>query len=1503
MKDNYISSKNSRTVDSKPFIDQLKRNFRNCVGTLMLTATPMATMYAQTNPVPQQVPYTQNFDVLPGNSATLPAGWAGWKLDGQLGISFSGTATANTTFAAGNNNSTAPGLYDMVGKLGFLSTNGSRSVPVLSIKTHERKDIVLKYDINVQRVNSNRSLIVRLQYRVGNTATFIDLPEYDFTFTGPGTGANIGNGVASYITEQRVVTLPPDVAFQDEVQFRWVTARPVNNQGSGDNHSFSIDNVEVTGNTPPDLPVPFPYTDQFDTSNWMLINGEQVNKFHVGTPTSTTIDFENNGKLFISNNGTDANYTKNSASISYAYKNVTLPANIETARLSFKWMARGESGVWDYGRFYIVPESSPVPVAGAEVTGRTERDIPNAVYYATLQPGTGNSTYPFALYNQGNAYTGVFSTAAHKYEDNFVDLSSLAGQTVRLVFMWRNDSGGGNDPALVVDDFNFDYTPNCVSPNINATTNIEGRTAQLNWTSTATNFEYYISTTNTEPTANTEATGTATGNNVIVTGLSPVTQYYAWVRAVCDGNETSDWSASTTFTTLISCPAPTALTTTNITPNGAEISWTSTSTGFEYIVTTTNTAPEVSATGTVVNTNSVTLTGLDDTTTYYWWVRAVCDTDDKSTWVGSTFQTLQIPASFPYSDNFNQAKWVFANGTQTNKFYIGTPEGANNVTYADNKLFVSNNGTNNSYATTASSVYAYRDITLPADITLAKISFDWILKGEGGATSTSTPYDYGRFYIVPTTVTPNAGTNLGYEENIPNAIYSLRNNPVTTPTGRKHYLLYNPSHTYTGAFEEIAHKYVDEAVNLTGLGGQTVRLIFFFRNDSGAYPPSLAIDNFEITEAPSCLTVSDLDATNITFNQATLNWVGNAESYTYYLSTTNTVPTGDVGTTTTDLTVNATDLEASTTYYWWIKAACDATNTWVAGPSFTTNSAPSAFPFTDNFETSNWTFVNGTQTNKFYVGTPETSGNITFDNSKLFISNNGTKAEYGATTNHTYVYKDVILPTDLTLAKLTFKWLAAGESNPWDYGRFYITTTDVTPEAGIEIDRITPTVPNSIFNAHHNLRSTNTFAFYKGSAYEAGSFNEQAHTYLKEDLDLSEYAGQTVRLVFYWRNDGLTQTQPSLVVDDFELTYAPSCLTPVNLSVSDVSSNSASLSWNGNSEQYTYFYSTTNVLPETGFTTSEQNITIEGLESNTTYYWWVKSVCDNDTTAAEGRPFTTLIAPKSYPFTDNFNGTNDWILVNGTQTNKFEIGTPVNSQLTFEDGALFVSNNGISNTYTINSASSSYAYVDVVVPTDVDSTELAFDWYNKGELLSSTYYDFGRIFVTPISYTPTAGTTIAFDGSIEGQYFASSPLQGSTGTGSTFNEAKGQFTTTLDLSEQAGQTVRLIFYWRNDSSSGIQPPLAIDNFYFGPVRDLGTNHLSNSNFEYYPNPVQNELNIKGDQTISSIELFNLTGQVVNQVKVDAKSYTLNTSKLSAGVYMVRVAFENGTTKTVKIIKK
>jgi hypothetical protein len=67
-----------------------------------------------------------------------------------------------------------------------------------------------------------------------------------------------------------------------------------------------------------------------------------------------------------------------------------------------------------------------------------------------------------------------------------------------------------------------------------------------------------------------------------------------------------------------------------------------------------------------------------------------------------------------------------------------------------------------------------------------------------------------------------------------------------------------------------------------------------------------------------------------------------------------------------------------------------------------------------------------------------------------------------------------------------------------------------------------------------------------------------------------------------------------------------------------------------------------------------------------------------------------------------------------------------------------------------------------------------------------------------------------------------------------------------------------------------------------------------------PNPAHTELTIQSQETVSSITIYNLLGQMVHAQKA---SPTINVSGLSNGIYVIQATMENGTIATEKFIKE
>jgi PKD repeat protein len=86
------------------------------------------------------------------------------------------------------------------------------------------------------------------------------------------------------------------------------------------------------------------------------------------------------------------------------------------------------------------------------------------------------------------------------------------------------------------------------------------------------------------------------------------------------------------------------------------------------------------------------------------------------------------------------------------------------------------------------------------------------------------------------------------------------------------------------------------------------------------------------------------------------------------------------------------------------------------------------------------------------------------------------------------------------------------------------------------------------------------------------------------------------------------------------------------------------------------------------------------------------------------------------------------------------------------------------------------------------------------------------------------------------------------------------------------------------------------------VGGVGVDELSQSAIKVYPNPVKDVMNVETGSNIQSIQLFNVTGQMVVNKQVDGKTVTLSTSSLKAGIYMLKVVTENGTIERKVVVQ-
>jgi len=388
-----------------------------------------------------------------------------------------------------------------------------------------------------------------------------------------------------------------------------------------------------------------------------------------------------------------------------------------------------------------------------------------------------------------------------------------------------------------------------------------------------------------------------------------------------------NWDGFELHVSCISCVAP-EVSVRSIYLDSAVVTWNmplTTPSHFELAYGPSGFNPETASQIMTLIQNTVTIYQLSPNTSYDVYVRTICERNDYSAWSEvCSFTTLPtLPATIPYTCDFESAEendlWSIRNGSQTNKWYIGTPasETGNTVLYVSG-----DNGQTNSYNKEAgSNVWVYRDFSFPENEEFA-LSFQWKCQGEY---ENATLFDFLRVYI---------------------------GDPVNVNAG---------SNTIAGNATELGTFYLQDSWTEAGLSigseyaGTVKRLYFLWHNDyTMGGDPAATIDNINIEvihcSQPVAVTVSNIttNSVHVTVTPATAN------ISSWQLMYNNTIETVSNG-----LETELIGLQPSTEYQLYARSICDNgdTSLWSTPCTFLTECGTlgtSSLPYICDFESNNF---------------------------------------------------------------------------------------------------------------------------------------------------------------------------------------------------------------------------------------------------------------------------------------------------------------------------------------------------------------------------------------------------------------------------------------------------------------------------------------------------------------------------------------------------------------------
>ena len=119
------------------------------------------------------------------------------------------------------------------------------------------------------------------------------------------------------------------------------------------------------------------------------------------------------------------------------------------------------------------------------------------------------------------------------------------------------------------------------------------------------------------------------------------------------------------------------------------------------------------------------------------------------------------------------------------------------------------------------------------------------------------------------------------------------------------------------------------------------------------------------------------------------------------------------------------------------------------------------------------------------------------------------------------------------------------------------------------------------------------------------------------------------------------------------------------------------------------------------------------------------------------------------------------------------------------------------------------------------------------------------------------------------------------------NNSSETETQTVDLSAYAGQTIQVAIKCESDPDK-----LALYIMNFNISNGTSVKEVENT-VSVYPNPANNVINVNASSNISKVEVYSISGQKVGDFTANGTTTSINTSNLSAGLYMMRINTENG----------
>ena len=614
----------------------------------------------------------------------------------------------------------------------------------------------------------------------------------------------------------------------------------------------------------------------------------------------------------------------------------------------------------------------------------------------------------------------------------------------------------------------------------------------------------------------------------------------------------------------------------------------------------------------LISDDFFTIDDLDASTTYNFYVATVCDDGSESSTNEYTFTTLCSPYPTPFTENFSTSVvpqcWAKAIGLASDAFAGHNPTPTTSGWISNTNVFGHSHPKLNIFSTGTKYWLISPAIDL-SELSSPALQFNLALTDYGNSDPIENPTSQqdDKFMVI-------ISTDFGETWNEADAT------------------IWSNDSTAQYVYNQIPHYGQEIQIPLDEYAGQTIRIAFYGESTASGGDNDLHIDNVVVGEAITCLTPYAIAVSNVTETTATVSWNGNdGSSWKVEYGLEGFTP-GEGGTivTVTDTFTTLSDLTSNTHYEVYVSTVCGDEFSNSIHTTFHTECSDVTIPYSENFNS---------YTTSATTSYPSNYPNDVLPDCWQFLNRSTS------TSSYPMVYVSSASAYAVSGNCLFFK---SSYSTPIYAVLPHFTEALNTLQITFTYRNESTSSSNGILSLGYMTDPTNASTFTQIASYPITT----TLTEITKMLDTIPATAANGYLAFKYMGQSSTNNM-YLSLDDIYVETIPTCLRPSNVTASNPTTNSITLSWTagGTEEAWEIAYGAPgfdpNAATSANIVSADTNpFTVSGLSSSTNYEFYVRAICtetDHSNWSNAGSGATECDVITQFPYTEGFeNGLGCW---------------------------------------------------------------------------------------------------------------------------------------------------------------------------------------------------------------------------------------------------------------------